>query len=257
MKLKAFEIFNKLINEEKVFPMQIHLPLFEFCNVEIVIKKGSTIESIMQEWLEGWLRHHGIDFAPNDNTQMPPDVFLDPQDKKHNLMEVKAFNYAANPGFDIADFRMYEQEIKEKPWMLDVDYLIFGYEMSKEGVVTVKNLWLKKVWEICRPMLSGRGKSQTLWPLNLQIKQNVVHKIRPAKWYGKVSKFKTFECLEDFLSAVEETVYKNKDTRDHGPSWLDGAIGNYEKFYGKRLRIPRWYDIESKYYVPNKKNKKD
>ena len=86
----------------------------------------------MQEWLEGWLRHNGIEYAPNDNTQMPPDVFLDPQDKKHNLMEVKAFNYNASPSFDIADFRMYEREIKEKPWMLDVDYLVFGYDMSNE-----------------------------------------------------------------------------------------------------------------------------
>ena len=184
---------------------------------------------------------------------MPPDVFLDPQDKKHNLMEVKAFNYAANPGFDIADFRMYEREIKEKPWMLDVDYLVFGYDMSEDGVVTVRNLWLKKVWEICRPMQSGSGKNKVIWPLNLQIKQGVVHKIRPAKWYGVSRSFKTFECVEDFLSAVEETVYKNKDTRDDGPSWLDGTLRNYETFYGKQLRVPRWYEIESKYYLKNKK----
>ena len=164
-------------------------------------------------------------------------------------MEVKAFNYAANPGFDIADFRMYEREIKAKPWMLDVDYLIFGYDMSENGVVTVKNLWLKKVWEICRPMLSGSGKNKVVWPLNLQIKQGVVHKIRPAKWYGVSKNFKTFECVEDFLSAVEETVYKNKDTRDDGPSWLDGTLQSYEAFYGKKLRIPRWYEIEGKYYL--------
>ena len=180
---------------------------------------------------------------------MPSDVFLDPQNKKHNLVEVKAFNYDASPGFDIADFRMYEREIKEKPWMLDVDYLVFGYDMSEDGVVTVKNLWLKKVWEICRPMASGAGKNKVVWPLNLQIKQGVVHKIRPAKWYGASKSFKTFESIEDFLSAVEETVYKNKDTRDDGPSWLDGTLRNYETFYGKRLRVPRWYEIEDKYYL--------
>lgn len=124
--------------------------------------------------------------------------------------------------------------------------------MSEDGVVTVKNLWLKKVWEICRPMLSGKGKNKTLWPLNLQIKQNVVHKIRPAKWYGKVGKFKTFECVEDFLSAVEETTYKNKDTRDDGPSWLDGMLASYEAFYGEKLRVPRWYDVEDKYFLGKK-----
>lgn len=209
-----------------------------------------VVENIIQEWLEDWLHKNDIEYVINeDHSLIPPYVFLDPQDKKHNLMEVKAFNYAANPGFDIADFRMYEREIKEKPWMLDVDYLVFGYDMSEDGVVTVRNLWLKKVWEICRPMLSGSGKNKVVWPLNLQIKQGVVHKIRPAKWYGTSKSFKTFECVEDFLSAVEETVYKNKDTRDDGPSWLDGTLRNYEIFYGKQLRVPRWYEIEGKYYL--------
>ncbi len=227
----------------------------EFGGNKIVLPNNDmVVENIIQDWLEDWLRQNYIEYVINeDHSLIPPYVFLDPQDKKHNLMEVKAFNYAANPGFDIADFRMYEREIKEKPWMLDVDYLVFGYDMSKDGVVTVKNLWLKKVWEICRPMSSGSGKNKVIWPLNLQIKQGVVHKIRPAKWYGVSKSFKTFECVEDFLSAVEETVYKNKDTRDDGPGWLDGTLRNYETFYGKQLRVPRWYEIESKYYLKNKK----
>lgn len=227
----------------------------EFGGNKIVLPNNDmVVENIIQDWLEDWLRQNYIEYVINeDHSLIPPYVFLDPQDKKHNLMEVKAFNYAANPGFDIADFRMYEREIKEKPWMLDVDYLVFGYDMSKDGVVTVKKLWLKKVWEICRPMSSGSGKNKVIWPLNLQIKQGVVHKIRPAKWYGVSKSFKTFECVEDFLSAVEETVYKNKDTRDDGPGWLDGTLRNYETFYGKQLRVPRWYEIESKYYLKNKK----
>lgn len=227
----------------------------EFGGHKIVLPNNDmVVENIIQDCLEDWLRQNYIEYVINeDHSLIPPYVFLDPQDKKHNLMEVKAFNYAANPGFDIADFRMYEREIKEKPWMLDVDYLVFGYDMSEDGVVTVRNLWLKKVWEICRPMLSGSGKNKVIWPLNLQIKQGVVHKIRPAKWYGVSRSFKTFECVEDFLSAVEETVYKNKDTRDDGPSWLDGTLRNYEAFYGKQLRVPRWYEIESKYYLKKKK----
>ena len=43
-----------------------------------------------------------------------------------------------------------------------------------------------------------------------------------------------------------------KDTRDDGPSWLDGTLRNYEAFYGKQLRVPRWYEIESKYYLKKK-----
>jgi type II restriction enzyme len=97
---------------------------------------------------------------------------LNPDDKRKNLLEVKAFNRNAGPGFDIADFRMYAEEIIEKPYMLDVDYLIFGYDMSDDGVVTIKDVWLKKVWEITRRMKD--------WSINLQIKDNVVHKIRPG-----------------------------------------------------------------------------
>lgn len=51
-------------------------------------------------------------------------------------MEVKAFNRNACPGFDIADFKMYSDEIIHKPYMLDVDYLIFGYDMDDNGNVT-------------------------------------------------------------------------------------------------------------------------
>ena len=69
-------------------------------------------------------------------------------DRTKGLLEVKAFNRNGPPEFDIADFRMYASEIQEKPYMLDVDYLILGYDMSDDGVVTIKDVWLKKVWQI-------------------------------------------------------------------------------------------------------------
>ena len=46
---------------------------------------------------------------------------------------------------------------------------------------------------------------------------------------------------------MEETVYKNKDTRDDGPEWLSTVVGNYEKYYGAKLSIPRWSDVMNKY----------
>lgn len=250
--MTAAEVYDKLLNDDKILTKQGRIT-FEFSDIDIVVRQRDVVGNIMQEWLEGWFHHNGVEYASNVNTQMPPDVFLDPSDSKHNLMEVKTFNYKAGPAFDIADFRMYEREIREKPWMLDVDYLVFGYDMNEDGVVTIRHLWLKKVWEICRPMLSGSGTNKVLWPLNLQIKQGVVHKIRPAKWYRATKSFKTFECAEDFLSAVEETVYKNKDTRDDGPGWLACMLRNYESFCGKRLRVPRWDEIECKYYLRGKR----
>lgn len=244
MRLTVEEIYNKLVIEDKILTKKGRIT-FSLGEIDIIVKQRDVVGNIMQEWIEGWLKKHGIEYALNENTQMPPDFYLNPENKTEELMEIKAFNYKAGPGFDIADFRMYEQEIAQKPWMLHVTYLIFGYEMSDEGVVTIKKVWKNKVWEMSRPMRSGTKK--TIWPINLQIKKGTVHKIRPAKWYGKPSKFSIFQCKEDFLSAMEETVYKNKDTRDDGPEWLSTVIKNYEKHYGILLSIPRWNDIAKKY----------
>jgi len=224
MRLTAEQIYDKLVNDDKILTKEGRIT-FSLGNVDIVVRQRDVVGNIMQEWVEGWLRKNKVEYALNDNTQMPPDFYLDCQNKTENLLEIKAFNYKAGPGFDIADFRMYEQEIVLKPWMLHVTYLIFGYEMSDEGIVTIKKVWKKNVWEMSRPMASGSKK--TIWPINLQIKKGTVHKIRPAKWYGKTVKFRPYDNLEDFLSAMEETVYKNKDTRDDGPEWLSSVVSNY------------------------------
>lgn len=239
MRLSAKQIYEKLVNEDKILELEGQIK-FYFGDVDIIVKQKDVVGNIIQEWLQGWLEKRGIDYAPSENTQMPPDFFLNPDDLTKDLLEVKAFNRSASPGFDIADFRMYEEEIVEKPYMLNVDYLIFGYDMSDSGVITVKDLWLKKVWEITRRMDN--------WALNLQVKQNVVHKIRPGTWYSKKpGNFPMFECMEHFISAVEETVYQNPKTHESASTWKKSFLDSYQKFYGVRLSIPRWSDIEEKY----------
>lgn len=241
MSLTAQEVYDKLLYEDKILELKGQIKFF-LGDVDIIVKQKDVVGNIIQEWLQGWLDKRGIEYAPSENTQMPPDFFLNPNDKTRDMLEVKAFNRSASPGFDIADFRMYEEEIIEKPYMLDVDYLIFGYDMSDDGVVTVKDLWLKKVWQITRRM-NG-------WAINLQIKQNVVHKIRPGLWYSEnKGNIPMFSCLEDFISAIEETVYQNPKTHENAASWKKNFVASYEKFYGKKLVIPRWSDIESKYDV--------
>ena len=249
MRLTVEEIYDRLVNDDKILTKKGQIT-FTLGDIDIIVRQRDVVGNIIQEWVEGWLKKNNIEYSLNDNTQMPPGFYLNPDNKKENLMEIKAFNYKVGPGFDIADFRMYEQEIAQKPWMLHVTYLIFGYEMSEEGVVTIKKIWKNKVWEMSRPMKSGSNK--TIWPINLQIKKGTVHKIRPTKWYGKSPNFSIFEDKEDFLSAMEETVYKNKDTRDDGPEWLSTVIDNYEKHYGVRLPIPRWSDTVNK-YIKNSK----
>lgn len=234
----ARQVYDELVQRDKIFEQQGRIT-FNLADIDIVVCQKDVVGNIIQEWLKGWLDKKNISYALNSNSQMPPDFYLDTTDTTKELLEVKAFNYNASPGFDIADFRMYQEEIIDKPYMLHVDYLIFGYEMSDDGIVTIKDLWLKKVWEICRCMEN--------WPINLQVKQNVVHKIRPATWYSENSRYPVFESLEDFVSAIEETVYQNPKTHAESGTWKNKFLASYFKKYGVKLNIPRWNDIEHKY----------
>jgi type II restriction enzyme len=239
MRLTAQQVYDKLINDDRVLELQGQIK-FYFGDVDIIVKQKDVVGNIIQEWLQGWLDKRSIEYVTNENTQMPPDFFLNPDDRTRNLLEVKAFNRSATPGFDIADFRMYEEEIVEKPYMLDVDYLIFGYDMSNDGIVTIKDLWIKKVWQITRSMED--------WAINLQIKQNVVHKIRPGVWYNTQRvQYPMFTCLEDFISAIEQTVWQNPKTRETSATWKRRFLESYQRYYGVRLNIPRWDDIADRY----------
>lgn len=197
IKMTAEQVYERLLNADKIKTVEGQIKFF-LGDVSIIVKQKDVVGNIIQEWLEGWLKKNNIAFSPNTNTQMPPDIYLDPENHTKDLLEVKAFNYNASPGFDIADFKAYAREIIENPYMLHTKYIIFGYSMSDEGVVTIKDLWLKNVWEICRSMEG--------WPLNVQYKNKVIHKIRPAKWFGTRSKYPMFAELEHYLSAIEETL---------------------------------------------------
>lgn len=240
MRMTSVQIYDKLVNEDKIKELEGQIRFF-LGDVSIIVKQRDVVGNIMQEWLQGWLDTHNIEYAPSENTQMPPDFFLNPDDKTKNLLEVKAFNRNAGPGFDIADFRMYQEEIVDKPYMLDVDYLIFGYDMSSDGIVTIKDVWLKKVWEITRRMED--------WSINLQIKDNVVHKIRPGIWYADESRtdYSIFESLEDFISAMEEAVFQNPKTHNEAGTWKSNFLRNYKKETGRDLDVPRWSEIKDKY----------
>ena len=244
MRLTAEQVLDQLVNNDKILTAAGKIK-FQLGDVDIIVKQKDVVGNIMQEWLEGWFKKNSVDYKPSENSQMPPDFYLNPDDKTVDLLEVKAFNYDATPAFDIADFKAFVEEIINKPYMLHVKYLIFGYKMSSTGEVTIKRVWLENIWNICRPSKN--------WPINLQVKKNVVHKIRPAKWYSSAkSKFSCFDNLVDFLAAVEEVVYKNQDTRTDANKWKDKIIASYKKQYHTNLYIPRWYEIKDKYIRQNR-----
>ena len=237
MEYTAQQIYDKLINEYKIKSKSGQIS-FSFGDFPVVVKKSDVVGNVMQEWMHNWLRHYDVDFAPSQNTQMPPDFFLSPDDTTTGLLEIKAFNVIRGPGFDIADFSMYANAIVDSPYILYADYLVFKYRMNN-GEVTVDNLWLKKVWQITC--------SSADWPVKLQVKRNVVHKIRPGTFYSQRAKYKPFRCMEDFISALEQTVHQNDYTRPQSSQWQNRFLNSYQAHYGVRLQIPRWGEIENTY----------
>lgn len=247
IRLTAEEVYDKLLNIDKIKSLEGQIR-FYLGDVNIIVKQKDVVGNIIQEWLEGWLKKNNIAFDCNHNTQMPPDIFLNPQNHTVDLLEVKAFNYSASPGFDIADFKAYAREILENPYMLHTKYIIFGYSMNANGIVTIRDLWLKNVWEICRSM-DG-------WPLNVQYKNRVIHKIRPAKWFGNRSRFPMFASLEHYLSAIEETLFSYPDTHELSKGWRKKFSNAYKSFYGQDITIPRWEELAMTYQPPVRPKRK-
>mgnify|MGYP000090280984 CR=1 FL=1 len=97
------------------------------------------------------------------------------------------------------------------------------------------------------------GKLQEEWKIGLliyKIKDNVVHKIRPGIWYAEDTArtdYTVFESLEDFISAIEETVFQNPKTHNNAGTWKATFLRSYKQETGIDLSIPRWSEIKDKY----------
>lgn len=241
MKITPEELYSKLVDEFKIFEKKGNI-FFELGNIDIVVKRRDVVGSIIQEWLYEWLRRNDIEFE-QDDSQLPPDLFLDPENKTNNLVEVKAFNSDATPAFDISDPITFLTDITKRPYMLHTKYLIFAYKMDENtGVVTVENLWLKNIWEICAP-----SKKQ-----GLPTGGNAI-KIRPTKWFDKTKRATpNFLSLEHFLSGFVELIYflynANSKHNQLARNAKSDIIESYKKFYGKTITI-EWFDaIKSEYF---------
>ena len=181
------------------------------------------VTELISKWVEGWLKKYGIDYALNDLTS--------------DWLEIKSFT--GSPNFDVAAFRSFINLVIEKPWKLHSKHLLIKYKME-DGVVTVEQFWLKNLWEIC--------STSSTWPVKVQYKNKVIVNIRPSVWYSDRADFSPFESLEDFLAAIEETIYQYPDTRTTiALHWKEKLMKSYQNHYGRTLNIPRWYDIKHKY----------
>ena len=217
----------------------------EFDNHEIVLPNYDTIvKGVVCEWLATWMNDKGIENIHN-HKQASPDFWLDKDNLNDGWLEVKSFT--GSPNFDIGAFRGYINEVVENPWKLHAKYLLVKYRMEEGGLVVIEDFWLKNVWEIS---CTSAG-----WPVKVQYRNKAINNIRPAVWYSDKTDYPTFECLEDFLAAMEETIYAYHDTRNTiAENWAKRLCANYKKYYGKELVLPRWMDVKAKY--PKRPTKK-
>lgn len=217
------EIFN-MLQEIIDKPGQI---IFNLADIPVIINTTDTVGNSIQNWLKEWMNVKGIYSSEPENTQEFPDFFLSSINKQNHMLEVKAFNYEASPAFDIANYESYVKSVSEKPYRLAADYLIFGYTMDENGIVRIKKIWLKKIWEIA-------GKS-TRYALNTQIKKDVIYNIRPNGKFKKDEEV-PFKSKEDFLKAVYETQSKYRGY-DKANEWKKILKQNYKAYYNEDLNF--------------------
>lgn len=170
---------------------------FTLNNINVTIDSTDTVGVTLQSWIKQYFLKNNIYFRENSNSQEFPDFYLG-NSNNSKLLEIKAFNYYKTPAFDIANFDSYCDSVVEKPYILDADYLIFGYNMDINGKITINDIWLKKIWEI-----AGESKK---YPLKVQDKRSVIYNIRPNTDFKKY-KPTPFYSKQDFIKALYNTIY--------------------------------------------------
>ncbi|EKT3958192.1 NgoBV family restriction endonuclease [Flavobacterium psychrophilum] len=227
MKLTGQELYSKLVDDYKIIG-ESGVINFSLKDLTISIETKDTVGNLLQEWLKAWMMKEKVEFEENTNSQIFPDFYLDKQNQKLGLLEVKSFDWDRGPGFDLANFDSYCNSLTVNSYRLDSDYLIFAYQM-KGSVITIKNVYLKKIWELACP--SGT------YPLKVQEKKSIIYNIRPSTWYSERNKFKPFASKEDFLSALNNTRYQYPQTRHTNGHWLQNVLKNYKEHTGVSLKV--------------------
>lgn len=229
MKITAKELYDKLVKDHKIVGKKGKIT-FSLLNISLEVETKDTVGNLVQEWIKAWMLKEKIDFSDPPSTQDFPDFLLDSSDHKRGLLEIKCFDYDASPNFDIAAFLAYRRSLLIHPYRLDSDYLIIGYSMQGADVI-IKDIWLKKVWEISGP--------SEKWDLRCNVKQGELTNIRPIKWYdNKRTTYKPFNSAVEFVKAFDGNQRQwARTSRDSETStWLKNVLNGYKKATGRDLK---------------------
>lgn len=218
---EIFELLNTTVIDK------VGRIVFSLGDISVTIDTTDTVGNSLQRWLKEWLIKNEIYEDEPANTQEFPDFYLSAASPKDHMLEVKAFNYNAAPAFDIANYEAYIASVAEKPYRLMADYIIFGYTMDGDGTITIKKIWLKKIWDI-----AGKSKNRAL---KVQVKKDVYYNIRPNSEF-KTNKVGPFTNKEAFLKALYETQkgYRGEKEAD---AWKEKLQASYRAYYHQNLNF--------------------
>ncbi len=191
---------------------------FELHNIKTVIHDSSIVGNVIQEWLKSFMDAHSILYRLKTNTQEFPDFLMNANSDETDLLEVKCFK--KSPNFDVANLQAYSRSLLDKPYRLDSDYLIIEY-IDVHGGIVIKNIWLKKVWNIC--CASERSS------LKSQVKQGFPYNIRPATFYSKRAKYKPFQTRRDFVLALKSVIDAIPNMNNIQKDWYKKVSSLYKQ----------------------------
>lgn len=215
--------------------------LYEVSKEELIDREGSIIINFagftvnylnkdiignsLQEWLPVWFKRKGIDIISNKKTQEFPDFYLNFDSQRH-AVEVKCWNFNANPGFDLANFNSYIETLYNDPTKLLADYFVLGYVQNQYGF-TVKEVYLKKIWELT----AASGK----YPIGIQVKRDQPYALRPFSFH-RGSK-KSFKNRKEFVCALRDTlkIFPNKTFSFTPDEWFEEVQKKFNLVTGEQL----------------------
>lgn len=169
---------------------------------------NDIVGNSLQEWLPAWFSDNGLDLTPNEHTQTFPDFMAHFTDKDIP-MDIKCWNFDAQPAFDIANFDSFYRTTYTDPEKITAKYLVIGYKPNKHGF-TIEYVDLKNLWELL-------GKTKTK-PLNLQVKQGKPYAIRPINFKKKENGFNDVEKMIEAVKATRD-IYPNDSLEYTSEDW--------------------------------------
>jgi len=232
--LTAKQIFAQLIKQGAIEKKNIGKFEFSFLNLTYKEIDNNSVGSLFQNWLCLWFKENKIFYRTPANTQESPDFFLKKNDDQDGLLEIKTFY--KSPDFDIKSWTAFLTAMIEKPYQIFSDYLIFHYNINSNGnEFSLENIYLKKIWEISRPMTE---QSTVPFKINVQYKKGVIYNLRPLGTKDlQEKKSPYFKDHVEFLTAVQETIdmYQKSDDELKNNKWLELVKNNYKKITRKEL----------------------